>query len=109
MTHAAPDDPALPGVVFPAGGATPPSTTDKASAAAVYGLGPVLLGALIEVLNQAGVIFPDADPLWLRIIALVLVVLGPVASYYGAFRTPNLLRQPVQVVDADLDPGLPPR
>lgn len=108
MTHAAPNDPALPGVVFPAGGATPPTTTDKAAAAAVYGIGPVLLGALLEVLNSAGVIFPDADPLWLRIIALLLIVLGPVASYYGAYRTPNRLKQPVQVVTGDLDPGLPP-
>jgi hypothetical protein len=35
-------------------------------------------------------------------VPLVLVLLGPVLSYFGVNRTPNQLQQAVQIVD---DPG----
>lgn len=80
-----------------AGDPVPPSTTHKAWAAFLYGIGPVVLGAVIEVLHQSGTLLPGAPPWVAQVVAVTLLVLGPVASYWGTWRTPNLLLQPTEL------------
>jgi len=89
------------GPVLVAGTPTPPTTRDKAVAAFLWGLAPVLLGAALLVLEQATTLLAGAPAWVLTTCAVLLVILAPVASYIGAYRRPNLLRVPVQV----LDPG----
>ena len=86
-----------PGTVLPAGADAPPTTTHKAKAAVYYSLVPVLLGALLDVLLQAGVLFPDLSSGWKSAIALAVVALSPFAAYFGVFRTPNKLLVPVTI------------
>lgn len=69
----------------------------------MWGAAPVLLGLLVEVLTQAQVLFPDAPPWVLQVIAFLLFAAGPVASYFGVKITPNLLLQPV-VIAASVAP-----
>jgi hypothetical protein len=62
-----------------------------------WGLVPVVLGAVVVVLQNATTLFAGA-PTWVATTAAVLlVVLAPVASYVGAFKTPNLLKVPVTI------------
>jgi hypothetical protein len=84
--------------VLDAGQPTPPTTSAKANAAVLYALLPILLGSVLEVLNQYVTLFPDA-PSWIAPwVSVVLLFLSPVAAYFGVKRTPNLLLQPVQVL-----------
>lgn len=90
------------GTVLPIGSDTPPTTTAKATAGFLYGLIPVLLGALVTVLQTSDTLWPTA-PEWVKaLVPVVLILLGPVLSYFGVNRTPNQLQQAVQIVD---DPG----
>jgi hypothetical protein len=61
-----------------------------------------VLGALVTVLQSTDTIWPDAPPWAKAAIPIVLILLGPVLSYFGVNRTPNQLEQAVQIVD---DPG----
>ena len=89
-------DPA-PGTVLQEGAPTPPATTAKAVSAFWWGLVPVVLGAVVVVLQNATTLFTGA-PTWVATTAAVLlVVLAPVASYTGAYRTQNLLKVPVTI------------
>lgn len=90
------------GTVLPAGSDTPPTTTAKATAGFLYGLIPVVLGALVTVLQSTQTLWPDAPPWVKALIPVVLILLGPVSSYFGVNRTPNQLEQSVQIVD---EPG----
>jgi len=95
--HAVPD-PIAEGTILQAGDPTPPTTTAKANAGLWYGLVPVIAGAILTILESSDVLFPDSDSAVKQIIPVVLLLLGPVASYFGVKRTPNLLKQPVQVL-----------
>lgn len=86
------------GTALATGDPTPPSTTAKANAAFLWGLVPVLLGAVVEVLTQATTLFAGAPTWVLTTCAVVLVILGPVAAYVGTQRTANRLLQPVLTV-----------
>ena len=87
-----------PGTVLLPGDPTPPTTTDKAVAAFLWGLVPVLLGAVIVVLQNATALFAGA-PTWVfTAAAVLLVILAPVASYAGAWRVPNRMKVSVQVL-----------
>lgn len=87
-----------PGTVIPAGNPTPPTTSAKALSAFWWGLIPVVLGAVVVVLQNATTLFAGA-PTWVATTAAVLlVILAPIASYAGAYRTPNLLQVPIQVL-----------
>jgi hypothetical protein len=90
------------GTVLPAGSDTPPTTTAKAMAGFLYGLIPVALGALVTILTETDTLWPDAPPWVKSLVPVILVLLGPVLSYFGVNRTPNQLQQSVQIVD---DPG----
>lgn len=90
------------GTVLPIGSDTPPTTTAKATAGFLYGLIPVLVGALVTILQSTDTLWPDAPPAVKALIPVVIILLGPVASYFGVNRTPNQLQQAVQIVD---EPG----
>jgi hypothetical protein len=94
-----------PGTTLDKGQSVPPSTTDKAKAGFLWGLFPVVLGAIIETLRQANLLFPDAPSWVLSACAAVLLILGPVASYVGVYLTPNRLLQSVTINDT---PKIPP-
>lgn len=96
-----------PGTVLAEGDPTPPSTTAKATAGFLYGLIPVLLGAVVTVLTETDTLWPDAPPWVQAAVPVVLILLGPVLSYFGVNRTPNLLKQPVQVLPAGGQPAPP--
>lgn len=87
------------GTVLPVGADTPPTTTAKATASFLYGLVPVVLGALVTVLQSTDTLWPDAPPWVKALVPVVLILLGPISSYFGAIRTPNQLEQSVQIVD----------
>ena len=87
-----------PGTVIAVGEPAPPTTTDKATAALLLGLVPVVLGGVVVVLQNATTLFAGA-PAWVfTAAAVLLVILGPVAGYVGAWLTPNRLKVPVQVL-----------
>ena len=87
-----------PGTVIPVGDPTPPTSTDKAAAAFLWGSVPVVLGAVIVVLQNATTLFAGA-PAWVfTTAAVLLVILAPAASYAGAYQTPNKLKVSVQVL-----------
>lgn len=90
------------GTVLPIGADAPPTTTAKATAGFLYGLIPVVLGALVTILQSTDTLWPDAPPAVKAVIPVVIILLGPVLSYFGVQRTPNQLEQAVQIVD---DPG----
>jgi hypothetical protein len=93
--------------VFAAGDPAPPTTTGKASAAFLWGLAPVILGGIIVVLQNATTLFAGG-PAWVYTTAAVLlVILGPVASYLGAYHTPNRLLVGVQTVTTTPEVPLP--
>jgi hypothetical protein len=94
-----------PNTALEAGEPTPPTTEHKAYAA-LWGLIPIILGAVVEMLQQADTLFPDAPPWVLNVVAVVLIILGPVVSYLRVQATPNLLKQPV-VVDPQPEAGNP--
>lgn len=87
------------GTIIPAGGDAQPTSTKKASAAALWGGVPAVLGGLLAALDQADVLFPDAPSWVVSTISLVLIIISPIAGYYGAYRTPNQTEQAVQVVE----------
>jgi hypothetical protein len=73
-------------------------TADKAVAAFLWGLVPVVLGAVIVVLQNATTLLAGA-PTWVFTAATVLlIVLAPAASYVGTYLTPNKLKVPVRVL-----------
>ena len=84
------------GTALAVGDPSPPVSTHKATAS-LWGLVPIVLGGVVEVLHQADVLFPDAPPWILQTCALVLLILGPVVSYIKVLQTPNLLKVPVVV------------
>lgn len=86
------------GTVIPAGGDAQPTSTNKASAAALWGGVPAVLGGVIAALSQAGVLFPDAPAWVLSTISMILIIVSPIAGYYGAYNTPNKTEQAVQIV-----------
>lgn len=87
------------GTVIPAGGDAQPTTTNKATAAALWGGIPAILGGVIAGLDQADILFPDAPSWVLSLISLILIIGSPIAGYYGAYKTPNQTEQAVQIVD----------
>lgn len=106
--HAAAEELLPAGTALAVGDPAPPTTAHKAVAGLWYGAGPVLLGAVLEVLFSADVLFPDASPPVKSGIATALILLGPVASYFGVKRTPNLLLQPVVLQPVVVDVADPP-
>jgi hypothetical protein len=97
-----------PGTIYAEGDPAPPTTTAKAPAGFLYGLIPVLLGAVVTVLQTTDTLWPDAPPAVKSLIPVVLILLGPVLSYFGVNRTPNLLKQPVQVLPTPAQPAPAP-
>lgn len=95
--HEAPEEvPA--GTVLAVGDPVPPASTHKTQAAVLYSLLPVLLGAVLTVLDQATTLFAGA-PTWVfTLITVLLILLTPVAAAFGVYRTANKLLQPVQVL-----------
>ena len=88
----------LPGTTIPAGDPTPPTTTAKAVSAFWWGLVPVVLAAAVVVLQNATTLFTGA-PTWVATTcAVLLLILSPVSSYIGTYRTPNKLKTPVMVL-----------
>lgn len=92
-------DPALlpPNTALGVDDPSPPATSAKANAGLLWGLIPVIVGAALEILGEADVLFPGASSGVKTTIAIVVMFLGPVASYFGVYRTPNRLKQPVVV------------
>lgn len=84
------------GTALAVGDPAPPTTAHKARASLWGGL-LILLGAVVEVLHQADVLFPDSPPWVLQACALALLILGPIVSYIKVLQTPNLLKVPVVV------------
>ena len=93
-------DPVLPvpGTVIPAGDPAPPTTPAKAWAALLWGLVPVLAAAVVVVLQNATTLFVGAPTWVLTTCAVLLLILSPVSSYIGTYRTPNKLKTPVMVL-----------
>jgi hypothetical protein len=87
------------GTVLPIGADAPPTTTAKALAGAVWGGIPAVLGGVLAGLQEADVLFPDAPKWIISTIALVLIIISPLAGYFGVLTTPNKLEQAVQIVD----------
>ena len=96
------------GTLLPEGSPSPPTSTHKATAAVLWGGVPVVLGAVVEGLDQTGRLFPTAPAWVLSTVALLLVVLGPIASYFGVRRTPNLLKVAVVIASDGAAPSDPP-
>ena len=96
------------GTLLPEGSPVPASSTHKATAAVLWGVVPVVLGAVVEALDQTGRLFPTAPTWVLSTVALLLVILGPIASYFGVKRTPNLLKVAVVIASDGAAPSDPP-
>ena len=96
------------GTLLPEGSPVPASTTHKATAAVLWGGVPVVLGAVVQALDQTGHLFPTAPTWVLSTVALLLVILGPIASYFGVKRTPNLHKVAVVVASDGAAPSDPP-
>jgi hypothetical protein len=95
-----PDDSLPVGTVLPAGGPTPPSTSDKAVSAAVWGAVPAVLALLATWLESAPNTIPSVDPQVWTVLALLLTVATPIVSAIAAQRKGNTLKQPVQITAA---------
>ena len=86
------------GTVIPVGDPTPPATAAKAAASFWWGLLPVVLGGVVLVLQNATTLLAGAPTWVINGAGVLLLILAPIASYAGAYRTPNRLRVPVQVL-----------
>lgn len=87
-----------PGTVLTVGDPTPPTSNHKATAALLFGLIPVVLGGIIVMLKNATTLFAGG-PTWVFVTAaILLIILGPVASYFAAYNTTNRLLVPVQII-----------
>jgi hypothetical protein len=68
---------------------------------------PAILAAVSTWLASAPQQLPNVDPqVWVWV-GLLMTLLTPIAGYYGAYRKPNTLTQPVQVVAPPGEPAMP--
>lgn len=86
-----------PNTALAAGDPTPPATAHKTVAAILWGAVPAVIGVILGLLHEFASIWPDAPTWAVTLVAVVLAIATPIASAFGVYRAPNLLRQPVVV------------
>ena len=87
-----------PGDVLAVGEPAPPTTAAKAAASFWWGLLPVVLGGVVLVLQNATTLLAGAPTWVINGAGVLLLILAPMASYAGAYQTPNRLKVSVQVL-----------